>query len=371
MFLFDANYVWHPARSRAAGRPPGECPNMTIESLAQGCLLGAFVGDAAGARLEFLGRQPRPSEVAAALQMLGGGVLAVAPGQVTDDGELTLALARALQGTREFPAQRVASNYRAWLQSHPFDVGHATSSALGALVQPGSALADALAIGAALHNRRSKANGALMRHSALGIWAVNRTLEETVDAVRSDTRLTHPNPSCVWASVAYVVAIRHLLLNEGDARDAFEQARAVLPMGSSGNLGGRDIDEKGGDPEDGPQEVRQWLDEAERGELPGCHPMAGFVRIAFTHAFHHLVRQTPFEQALGAVLGGGGDTDTNACIVGGLVGARVGLAGIPEPMWRAVLACDTAHGQPRPIWLQTRDALQIASALVRHGHSFG
>ena len=101
------------------------------------------------------------------------------------------------------------------------------------------------------------------------------------------------------------------------------------------------------------------LDDAEQGVLPACQPMAGFVRIAFTHAFYHLLRETTFVLALRQVLAGGGDTDTNACIVGGLVGAHVGLAGIPESMSRAVLTCDTAKGRPRPPWLRTKDAVNV------------
>lgn len=77
-----------------------------------------------------------------------------------------------------------------------------------------------------------------------------------------------------------------------------------------------------------------------------------------------MLRETAFEAALRQVLSGGGDTDTNACIVGGLVGARVGIAGIPAHMGRAVLACDTAQGRPRPAWLQTRDAMRLATELL-------
>lgn len=73
---------------------------MDIKNLAQGCLVGAFVGDSAGARLEFLGHRPDDTELDDALAMKGGGVFRVAPGQVTDDGELTLALARALVGEK-------------------------------------------------------------------------------------------------------------------------------------------------------------------------------------------------------------------------------------------------------------------------------
>ena len=53
-------------------------------------------------------------------------------------------------------------------------------------------------------------------------------------------------------------------------------------------------------------------------------PNTGFVRIAFTHAFRHLRAETAYAEALRERLAGGGDTDTNGCIVGGLLGALHG-----------------------------------------------
>lgn len=321
---------------------------MEIENLAQGCLVGAFVGDSAGARLEFLGRRPDEPQLDDALAMKGGGVFRVAPGQVTDDGELALALARALVGEQSYPREKVASKYRAWAASRPFDMGHATSNALGGNAVEKSAVADTVAARAAKHNFASKANGALMRISALGIWSAKRTVDEAVAAARADATLTHPHLTCQWANVAYVIAVRHLLLTAGDAAGAFTQAQGTL----AGVL------------DEGAEEVRSWFDDVKMGRLPECHPQAGFVRIAFTHAFRHLLLETPFVTALRQVLAGGGDTDTNACIVGGLVGARVGFAAIPEHMSLAVLECDTAIGRPRPPWLQTRDAMTLATDLL-------
>lgn len=60
------------------------------------------------------------------------------------------------------------------------------------------------------------------------------------------------------------------------------------------------------------------------------------------------------EMALGETLTGGGDTDTNGCIVGGLVGALHGTDAIPQRMRDAVAACDVTRGRPRSEWLQTR-----------------
>ena len=44
-----------------------EKKQMDIKNLAQGCLVGCFVGDSAGARLEFLGRKPGDTELDDAL----------------------------------------------------------------------------------------------------------------------------------------------------------------------------------------------------------------------------------------------------------------------------------------------------------------
>lgn len=292
----------------------------SIQNLAQGCLLGALVGDAAGSRLEFLGRIPTQADVGEALVMKGGGVFGLAPGQITDDGEMTLSLARALVGSTVFPREKVATNYRAWVASNPFDMGQATSAALGGPIEDGDFIADSVSRRAAMYNMGSKANGALMRSSALGIWSTGVSQEDAVKAACDDARLTHPNPSCLWACAAYVVAIRHLLLHLNDTEGAFEQARWALALA----------------PRDDSEEVHGWLEDAAIGTLPDGQHSMGFVRIAFIHAFHHMRLGTPYIDALQSVLGYGGDTDTNACIVGGLVGARIGITGIPPNMIDAV-----------------------------------
>jgi ADP-ribosyl-[dinitrogen reductase] hydrolase len=312
---------------------------------ARGAMIGALAGDAAGATLEFLGRKPTAAEVNIALRMLGGGVWKTAPGQVTDDGELTLALAHGLAGTASYDRNRVAGFYRQWFLSSPFDVGHATQNALGTGDPASPDLANQIQLLAAHRNRESKANGSLMRASAIGVWGAARTIGRTVYAALFDARLTHPNPSCQWAGVAYVVAIRHLLLNPGDAAGALKLTADILVEG-----------------EDDAIEVRSWLDDALRGELPASYPQAGYIRIAFTFAFHELSIQSSYESAIATTLASGGDTDTNACIVGGLIGALHGEKGIPERMRSAVLHCDTRQGRPRPEWLQTK---QVDALIVR------
>ena len=55
-----------------------------------------------------------------------------------------------------------------------------------------------------------------------------------------------------------------------------------------------------------------------------------FYCIAFSYAFFYLKNNFTYEEAMKRMLLQGGDTDTNAAIVGGLLGARWGIKRIPE-----------------------------------------
>ena len=56
--------------------------------------MGAFVGDAAGAYLEFENKINK-QEVDKAMMLKGGGKLNVGPGQITDDSEMAMCLLQA------------------------------------------------------------------------------------------------------------------------------------------------------------------------------------------------------------------------------------------------------------------------------------
>jgi ADP-ribosyl-[dinitrogen reductase] hydrolase len=321
--------------------------SITKRDVGRGCLLGALAGDAAGATLEFPGRHPDDADVDLALRMVGGGPLHTAPGQITDDGELSLCLARALAGATAFSIEQVAVEYLAWLRSDPFDIGNATTNGLsGWLAAAPGRVHEGMWRAAAERNADSKANGALMRATPLGVWGWRLTEEDLVAAASADSRLTHPDATCQHASAVYCLAIRHLVLNPGDGAGAFDTAKRW-----AGRLG--------------TDEIVEWLGLAENDVDAGYHPHAGFVKYGFVHAFRHLHLGTPYPDALRETLLGGGDTDTNACIVGGLVGALHGDPGIPRSLVEAVMSCDTAKGRPRPAWLQTRVQLpRLLDALV-------
>lgn len=61
-------------------------------------------------------------------------------------------------------------------------------------------------------------------------------------------------------------------------------------------------------------------------------------------AFAALRRRLPFAEAIQWTLERGGDTDTNAAIVGAMIGALWGASGIPASMCCPVLAFDPTTG---------------------------
>lgn len=305
-----------------------------------------MIGDAAGATLEFLGHTPEPDEVDYALTLPGGGVFDLAPGQITDDGELTLALCHVLDYQDHYEPRMAAHWYRRWFMTEPFDIGHTTRNALSAGDLNDPKLDKVLMSNAKALNAESKANGSLMRATPLGVFGAKISVQETIDAALQDAALTHPNPSCGWSTAAYAVAIRHLILNPGDSEGAFDAAFHTSRHHEA-------------------REVRSWLRDAEQGNLPAFEFRMGFVKIAFTHAFYHLKQNTPYLDALRTVLQGGGDTDTNACITGGLVGARWGFSTIPLPMFDKLIECRTIGGtHSRPWWFRSFAARSLTSGLL-------
>lgn len=324
----------------------------SFEEAALGSVLGACVGDAAGATLEFLGRKPTDREIDQALALVGGGPFGVAPGQVTDDGELTISLANALAESLEFDLELIARSYADWVRSRPFDIGMATRGALGCFLDQEWAsrcetqgYAAGMMAAAAARNSASKANGSLMRASPIGVWAHDEPDDRIAEYARLDSRLSHPNPSCADAVACYAIAIAHLVRAPGDRAGAFERAEAWAKC-------------------DAHEEVAGWLRDAREDVRVPFHPLVGFVRIGFTHAFRHLLLGSGFVEAVRETLAGGGDTDTNACIVGGLVGAAAGVYAIPRSMRDRVLGCDTSNGRPRPPFLYAENLPRLIDRIL-------
>ena len=310
---------------------------------ARGALLGQLVGDALGTTLEFqsaasiLKRYPNGLR-----DVIGGGPFKVLPGQVTDDSELALGLARSLAGAGDYDADAVAGAYVAWYRSEPFDVGGTIGQAFRGATPTG---AGAAATVLARANHASQANGALMRVAPLAIWGWTLAPARLAALAAFDARLSHPHPACQDANVAYTHAIALALRERLPAEEVHARTLAFA--------GERDLD----------PDVVAVLEDAAAGPPADYVANMGWYRIALQNAFHQLLAAPSFEEGLVATVAAGGDTDTNGCIAGALLGAVHGEERIPARWRQVVLACRTDRGAD----YQARDARELAEALAAAG----
>lgn len=314
---------------------------------ARGALLGLAVGDALGTTLEFA-RMDQPAYPALATgpttDIVGKGPFELQPGMVTDDTQMAVCLARTLARHGRVDAMELGRRYVTWTE-HAFDIGNQTRAALE-LVEGGMPpqLAGFDVWRAA--ERRPAGNGSLMRTAPIGVALRGEAL---LDAAIADSMITHADPRCILACIAFDAAIA-ALVDDGGA-DPIGVARGALELGArrlretwlaieivgEGPLANADdlacI-------ETAAAALARDLDAATTAdpEIYGSElhvdRTAGFVRLAFRLAFWHVVHTTSWRDALVDVASRGGDADTNAAIVGALLGARDGAAAIPAA-WRA------------------------------------
>lgn len=71
--------------------------------------------------------------------------------------------------------------------------------------------------------------------------------------------------------------------------------------------------------------MQEWFTDIDNDLEIDTNKNMGFVKIAFHYAFLFLKNGVSYEEGIKRILKKGGDTDTNAAIVGGLLGALHGF----------------------------------------------
>ncbi len=292
----------------------------------EGALLASACGDALGVPYEF-GSAPLAAREAP--RMIGGGLGPYAPGEWSDDTQMSVVVARvAASGglADESALDAVVDGWVAWLGEGASDAGIQTRQVLGATsAGPGSA-ARVRAAAQDLHRRtgRTAGNGSLMRTAPVALACLHDPAALT-DRARAVSDLTHPDPVAGDACVLWCHAIR-LAVIEGRLPGLTDLV-AELPAAR------RD-------------QWAAWVADA-AGRPPGAFAPNGYVVHALQAAWSAICHPmdlgedaSPLTSSLAAAVHAGDDTDTVAAIAGALLGARWGASVIPEPWVRAV------HGWP-------------------------
>ncbi len=314
-------------------------------------MLGAFIGDSTGSYLEFLNPKEITEElVKKAMTMPGGGILRIGAGQVTDDGELTLTLWKAIHDKNPnegFPITQIVKGYINWFESFPFDIGDTCYNAFELFQLKKDSLnfeiiEDCLKqIG--IKNSKSEANGALMRATAIATWIGQNSDISPLVGVQfaiEDSLLSHPTLVCQETNAIYVFSIIHLLRGE--------MPEKVIEL--TNDFVNKYIES---------EKVKKWyFEDSQNISDMDCTVNKGHVRWGFTLAFYFLRNpQISFSDAIYTTLLHKGDTDTNACIVGGMVAT---YKKVPDEMLQKILTFDCVkEGIRRPIEYSIKEYIII------------
>ncbi len=275
-----------------------------------GCMLGLACGDALGATLEFLSRDEIRARYGQLRDIVGGGWLRLAPGEVTDDTQMATCIAESIIATGAVDGDDLARRFVAWLHSEPKDIGTTTRRALMYLDR-GFTWQEAGERTYREAGGQGIGNAGVMRCAPVGLFRYNDP-----DRLIADTRLssaiTHADPLAQWAAVAVNVALRELLLN-GQQPDFLERVASVIEERAVAQAV-RAVPFLSAD------EVRS----------------TGYALHTMQTALWALTHHPTFEEAVIAAVNFGDDADTSGAVTGALAGAREGMRAIPD-RWLTVL----------------------------------
>ncbi len=276
-----------------------------------GGLWGLLVGDAVGVPYEF----HAPSELPpyAALDMLPPAGFRrahaqVPPGTWSDDGAQALALLASLLACGKLDLDDLGRRLVAWYDHGDmavdrvvFDVGIQTAEAIRALK------AGAAAHVAGPRHERANGNGSLMRVLPLALWHRGSDRELVRDA-QAQSLVTHGHLRAQVCCALYCLWARRLLYAAPDAwADAVATLRTIYGSTS-------------------PEYAE--LAEHIRPDDPPQGQGSGYV-VDSLHSARMVFQAHTYADVVRGAIALGHDTDTTACIAGGLAGVRDGVQAIP------------------------------------------
>ncbi len=261
-----------------------------FQSRARGAFIGLAIGDALGAPVEFMTAHEIRAKYGSLDEIVGGGWLRLRPGEVTDDTEMSLCIARAIVAAPGWDLKAIADNFAAWLKSKPVDVGDTCRRGIrnyllkGCLETP--------------FNQWDAGNGAVMRMLPVALFTLGDD-ELLARYSVAQAHLTHNHPLSDAACTCYGKLIHLAVLG-------FSKARLR-------------------------REVGELLAEHQNFRFDPYRGLAtGYVVDTMQTVFHHFFKSRDFEECLVATVNQGGDTDTTGAIAGALAGAYYGMERIPR-----------------------------------------
>ena len=262
----------------------------TVRQRARAAYLGLALGDALGATVEFM----TPHEIRAAYgihrQIIGGGWLKLAPGAITDDTQMSLALGQALIDAQGFDCTRIADAFLAWMRAGPPDIGNACRRGLQRYLVHGTLEAPP--------DESTGGNGAAMRCLPIALYTLGFP-EECDRMALAQARITHHQKYSDAATLT-LARMAQCLLHGGTLASARAIADALVAN----------------------HPIFRFV--------PYPRRASGYIVDTMQTVFDALFSTESFEACLIRAVNQGDDADTTGAIVGMLAGAFYGESALPN-----------------------------------------
>lgn len=268
---------------------------MSIQenSALEGSLIGACVGEAMGATVEFMTPEAIKARYGVLRDIIGGGAFGWEQGEATDDIDMMFSVADSLmENNMVLIPENVAQKLMDWYNSGPKDIGNTTRMAIARLNSGKSwdkASDPDYAQGAG--------NGSIVRCLPIVIAYRKVPLENCLQACDDAGRITHAHPLARW-SVLFFSTLMHRLFNGMDLDAAILDARTHADT------------------------VTPYYFEIKSDPT-------GFACDALATALDCIKKTQNFEDAIVRAVNLGGDADSIAAVCGAIAGAIYGGDTIP------------------------------------------
>ncbi|MEI6305624.1 MAG: ADP-ribosyl-[dinitrogen reductase] hydrolase [Deltaproteobacteria bacterium] len=261
-----------------------------IRDRARAAFIGMAVGDALGATVEFMTASEIAAKYGIFREIIGGGWLRLKPGQVTDDTQMAICIARAILQNQTWSVEAIAKNFASWLKSKPVDCGDTCRKGIRAYMLHGT-----------LESPPSEwdaGNGAAMRVLPAALFSLPDG-ERLKKYILEQAHITHNNQVSDAACIC-LGQMLHLAICGAAKSRLRRQADGLAANFPTFNF------------------------EPYRGLA------TGYVVDTMQTVFHWFFRARSFEECLVGTVNQGGDADTTGAICGMLAGAYYGMDTIPK-----------------------------------------
>lgn len=258
----------------------------------KGGLFGVAVGDALGCTTEFM----TPKEIQETFGMVdtirGGGPFFFLKGEVTDDTDMTLCVAKGILESPEDPIEAIGHHFLTWKNSHPKDMGNTVATALNQYKGNWEVASRQTNI---LLGGKTAGNGSLMR--TLPVALAYKNPFKIMMLSHKQSKMTHWDEKANEACILYNRIAHRLLLGEELKKAIEEEVEGT---------------------------AYRIAILAEPNEVPNA-----YVINTLRWALYLVYTSHSFKEVIVRAANMGYDSDTTAAIAGGLAGIYYGFDGIP------------------------------------------